>query len=159
MLYWRLFYLQPRRHPEIANSLSNSRGLTVLTREQLMAFLLSTVFASIPNMSSRLKNLIALWFVLQIVVPFTAPLQTLALSDLFPAAHHHQSTPISQESSATPTLRTDVAGGTLVSSLDASPLRVAMLLVVAPRIASRRLVGSAFQLVPLPRVQQTILRL
>jgi len=132
----------------------------VLTREQLMAFLLSTVLASIPNMPSRLKNWIALWFVLQIVVPFTAPLQTLALSDLFPAAHHHhQSTPISQESSATPTLRTDVAGGTLVSSLDASPLRLAMLLVVAPQIASRRLVGSAFQLVPLPRVQQTILRL
>ena len=58
----------------------------MLTREQLMAFLLSTVLASIPNMPSRLKNLIALWFVLQIVVPFTAPLQTLALSDLFPAA-------------------------------------------------------------------------
>jgi hypothetical protein len=109
-------------------------------------------------MPSRLKHFIALWFVLQIVVPFTAPLQTLALSDLFPAGHH-QSTPISQESSATPTLRTDIAGGTLVSSLDASPLHAARLLVIAPRIASRRLVGSAFQLVPLPRAQQTILRL
>lgn len=123
-----------------------------------MAFLLSTVLASIPNMPSRLKNLIALWFVLQIVVPFTAPLQTLALSDLFPGAHHH-SAPISQESTATPTLRTDVAGGTLVLSLDPSPLRAATLLGVAPRIASRRLVGSAFQFVPLPRAQQTILRL
>jgi hypothetical protein len=75
-------------------------------------------------MSPRLKNIIALWFVLQIVVPFTAPLQTLALSDLFPAAHHHGA-PVSQESSATPTLRTDSAGVTLVSLLGASTLRVA----------------------------------
>lgn len=109
-------------------------------------------------MSLRLKRLIALWFVLQIVLPFTAPLQTLALCDLFPVAHHH-GMPVSQESSATPTLRTEAATTTLVSSLEASTLRVATLLAAEPTIASLRLPGSAFQYVPLPAAQQTILRL
>ena len=108
-------------------------------------------------MSSRLKNVIALWFVLQIVLPFTAPLQTLALCDLFPVAHHH-GVPVSQESSATPTLKT-ASAMTLVSSLEASTLRVSTLLAVAPPLASQRPPGSAFEYVPLPRAQQTILRL
>ena len=109
-------------------------------------------------MSSRLKNVIALWFVLQIVLPFTAPLQTLALSDLFPVAHHH-GTPVSQESSATPILRTDAAAVSVVSLLEASTLRVSTLLAADPLIASRSLPGSVFQYVPLPPAQQTILRL
>jgi len=109
-------------------------------------------------MSSRLKNVIALWFVLQIVLPFTAPLQTLALCDLFPVPHHH-GTPVSQESSATPTLRTDTAGVTLVSLLEASTLRVSTPLVAEPPIASRGLTASVFQYVPLPPARQTILRL
>jgi len=109
-------------------------------------------------MSRRLKNAIALWFVLQIVLPFTAPLQTLALCDLLPVAHHHGA-PVSQESSATPTLRTDAVGVSLVSLLEASTLRVSTLLAVEPPVASRGLPGSVFQYVPLPPAQQTILRL
>jgi hypothetical protein len=109
-------------------------------------------------MPLRLKNVIAVWFVLQIVLPFTAPLQTLALCDLFPVPHHH-GTPVSQESSATPTLRSDVTTLTVASSLEASTPCVSTLLAAMPRIASRRLAGSAFQFVPLPPTQQTILRL
>src|SRR5215813_7963479 len=100
-------------------------------------------------MPSRLKHGIALWFVLQIVLPFTAPLQTLALCDLFPVGHH-QGMPVSQESSATPTLRSDATVLTLASSLEASTPCVSTLLAVVPHIASRRLAGSAFQFVPLP---------
>src|SRR5215813_15222548 len=100
-------------------------------------------------MPSRLKHGIALWFVLQIVLPFTAPLQTLALCDLFPVGHH-QGMPVSQESSATPTLRTDAAGVSLVSLLEASTLRVSTLLATEPPLASRSVPGSVFQYVPLP---------
>jgi hypothetical protein len=109
-------------------------------------------------MSPRLTRFIALWFVLQIILPFTAPLQTLALCDLFPAGHHHNA-PVSRESSATPTLRSDAATVTLVSLLEASTLRISTLLAAEPPLASRGLPGSVFQYAPLPSAQQTILRL
>jgi hypothetical protein len=54
-------------------------------------------------MSSR--KVVALWFVLQIVVPFTAPLQTCDVRDLLgPPQHGTQSTSTSPESFSTPTL-------------------------------------------------------
>lgn len=61
-------------------------------------------------MRRRLSRVIALWFVVQIVVPFTAPLQTFDLHDLFGGATHHgeQTAP---ESSTTPTIREHSAGG------------------------------------------------
>ena len=54
-------------------------------------------------MSRRLQQLVACWFVLQIVLPFTAPLQTLELRDLFGSTHHHDAAP-SPESTTTPTI-------------------------------------------------------
>jgi hypothetical protein len=62
----------------------------------------------------RLNQLIALWFVMQIVVPFTAPLQTLDLRDFLgkTTSHTARRTP---ESSTTPTIREASAVSGLVS--------------------------------------------
>jgi hypothetical protein len=106
-------------------------------------------------MSSRLKSVIALWFVLQIVLPFTAPLQMCSLGDLWPTSH--QSRALSHESSATPLL-VDTEARSFVSPLEASALRVSTSLVSAPRILARGprvlLLGAS----PLS-IQQTVLRL
>lgn len=53
-------------------------------------------------MSLRLRKLIVCWFVVQILLPFTAPLQTLDLSDLFGSKHNFAAT--SPESTSTPTM-------------------------------------------------------
>ena len=42
-------------------------------------------------MLQRLKSLIALWFVLQVVLPFTAPLRTGDLRDLLGTRQHRRS--------------------------------------------------------------------
>ena len=106
-------------------------------------------------MSSRLKSVIALWFVLQIVLPFTAPLQTCSLGDLLPTSHQRGA--LSPESSATPLL------------VDAGPAR-------SRRRSTRPRCSASVSLVPAPCVlargprvwpldasplsnQQTVLRL
>ena len=63
-------------------------------------------------MPRRLSKAIALWFVVQIVVPFTAPLQTLDLRDWF-GARAHPSALAAPESSTTPTIKEDAAAGAL----------------------------------------------
>jgi hypothetical protein len=57
-----------------------------------------------PTVSRRLNQLIALWFVLQIVVPFTAPLQTLDIRD-FLGGTTSRPAQRAPESSTTPTIR------------------------------------------------------
>ncbi len=76
-------------------------------------------------MPRRLSQLIALWFVVQIVLPFTAPLQTLDLHDLFGGAAHH-SDRAAPESSTTPTIKEHSAAGAV------APLVARM----APAVAS-----------------------
>src|SRR5579871_5631073 len=66
-------------------------------------------------MSRRLHQAIALWFVLQIVLPFTAPLQTLDFHDLFGGKSHHAAT-TSPESTTTPTM-TDASPVAAIASL------------------------------------------
>jgi hypothetical protein len=61
--------------------------------------------------------LIALWFVVQIVVPFTAPLQTLDVRDWL-GAGTHQSARTVPESSATPTITEGSAPGALAPMVE-----------------------------------------
>jgi hypothetical protein len=105
-------------------------------------------------MSSRLKSVIALWFVLQIVLPFTAPLQTCSLGDLLPTS---QQGALSHESSATPLL-VDAGIRSFVSPLEASALRASVSLVPAPRVLARGPRVWPLDSSPLSS-QQTVLRL
>jgi hypothetical protein len=131
----------------------------VLTRERALAFLLSTVQPSIPKMSSRLKSIIALWFVVQIVLPFTAPLQTCDLSDLLGAKNHH-SVPVSPESSTTPTTaETEADANSFVSPIEPSALRLSTGLVAPDELTASGPAVASTELSPSPQVQRSILRL
>lgn len=107
-------------------------------------------------MAIRFKKILALWFIVQIVLPFTAPLQTCDLGDLFGT---HQTTPVSSESSTTPANATTSEANAYVSPLEASTLRVSSDLAVNDRIAMGGLFAATHGLSPAPPVQQTILRL
>jgi len=103
----------------------------------------------------RLTQLIALWFVVQIVVPFTAPLQMLDVHDLGRTTPRStQSTP---ESSTTPTIRESSAVSGLASL--AAPTTAA-LSPITRADAFERSPQTAIRRPPLPiRVQRSILRL
>jgi biopolymer transport protein ExbD len=105
-------------------------------------------------MPPRLKSVIAVWFVLQIILPFTAPLQTLALGDLLPT-QHHSSTALPHESSATP-LPVAAAGSFAASQSFALPASIS--LAFAPRVALRGSLTSIVDVSPAP-IRQTVLRL
>jgi hypothetical protein len=111
-------------------------------------------------MPPRLKNVIAVWFVLQIVLPFTAPLQTCALADLLPASSHSDGAPLPHESSAMPLLVEAASDRSHVSS----PVKVIALPAPMPLTPARGVVaiGSRPLTIPvssLQPVRQTVLRL
>ena len=112
-------------------------------------------------MSPRLKRIIAVWFVLQIFLPFTAPLQTLALGDLLPASHQNGA-PLPPESSATPLLPVAAFAASHASSTAHAPVLRTSLSVLAahmPGIVMRGPRPLAFDASPLSSVQSTVLRL
>ncbi|HUK36968.1 MAG TPA: hypothetical protein VLV86_23800 [Vicinamibacterales bacterium] len=109
-------------------------------------------------MPSRLRQLVAWWFVLQIVVPFTAPLQTLELRDLFGATHHH-STTSSPESTTTPTISEASPAMAMVSVLTSTTLRGATAAAIVIEGSMRGSATSARHLLPAPQVQRSVLRL
>jgi hypothetical protein len=104
----------------------------------------------------RLKSLIALWFVLQIVLPFTAPLHTCGLPDLLGAGQHQKS---DWPASAPLTSEANPVTNWFVSPLAASALRASTGLAVVCRAATCAPFMSAFDPTPSPQVQQTVLRL
>jgi hypothetical protein len=105
------------------------------------------------------KRLLAVWFVLQITLPFTAPLQTCDLGDLLGTKRHHTS-PTSPESSTTPTTsEAESDGNTFVSPVESSALRASTGLVAACDLAFSGPAISTLALLPSPQVQRTILRL
>jgi hypothetical protein len=108
-------------------------------------------------MSRRLRQLLAWWFVLQIVLPFTAPLQTLDLRDLFGAKSHHTTTS-SPESTTTPTMSGAFSGISLVSILTSPMLRGN---TTAAAAIETTLGGSVMSSAPLlaPQAQRSVLRL
>jgi hypothetical protein len=109
-------------------------------------------------MSRRLQQVIAWWFVLQIVLPFTAPLQTLELRDLFGIRDHHASTS-SPESTTTPTIteaRSDVA---TVSVLTMTAVDHLLSPAGLHEASTRAVRDTARHLLPGPQVQRSVLRL
>jgi hypothetical protein len=132
--------------------------LTVLTCVRALAFLLSTADITIANMSSRFKRLIALWFVVQIVLPFTAPLQTCDLVDLL-GHRAHRSAPASPESSSMPTTsETEANANAFVSPIEPSALRVSAGVITLHELAAGPVLATS-RLSPAPQVQRSILRL
>src|SRR5215468_8278657 len=106
-------------------------------------------------MSKRLQQLVAWWFVLQIVMPFTAPLQTLDLRDFFGAKSHHATTS-SPESTTTPTMSGTCSAISLVSVLTSTTLRGNT--TAAAMIETS--LGASMMSTPLaaPQVQRSVLR-
>ena len=107
--------------------------------------------------TDRLKQILSWWFILQIVLPFTAPLQAMDLHDLMGPRHHHHA-PASPESSTTPTICESAVSAFAMmlapAALDAS----VSVLPVRVRPASGPFV-STFSLSPAPDIQHSILRL
>jgi hypothetical protein len=109
-------------------------------------------------MSPRFKRLIALWFVVQIVLPFTAPLQTCDLSDLLGTRGRHQA-PVSPESSSTPTTETEADANAFISPIEASALRASASLVTPNELIAAAPIIAVSELSPAPQVHRSILRL
>ena len=109
-------------------------------------------------MPKRLRSILAIWFVTQIVLPFTAPLQTCDLAGLLGKGHEHGRT--SEESTATP-LTSEAKSETyaFVSPLAVLALRVSTSLAGVCQAATAGPIVSTFDLSPSPPVQQTVLRL
>ena len=108
-------------------------------------------------MSTRFKILVALWFVVQITLPFTAPLQTVDLADLFGQHPHHQATQLTPELCSVPT---PARRPTIVAPLKVAPIRTtALVLTLSRELTSGWLSTSALGFMTSPRLQQTVLRL
>ena len=109
-------------------------------------------------MSKRLQQLIACWFVLQIVLPFTAPLQTLELRDLFGPKNHHAAT-TSPESTTTPTMSEASSATAAVSLLTPFAADRVLASSAASELSTGNHVSAAGRLLPTPQVQRSVLRL
>jgi len=103
--------------------------------------------------TSRFKSILAIWFVLQIALPFTAPLQTCDLGDLF--GHKHSSS--EPDRSTTPPLNESEVNS-LVSPVESSSLRVSTSIGVIPFVAMSAPLMGLYDLSPTPQVQQAVLR-
>ncbi|HUK33955.1 MAG TPA: hypothetical protein VLV86_08610 [Vicinamibacterales bacterium] len=108
-------------------------------------------------MQHRLKQVVALWFVIQIVVPFTAPLQTLDLRDFFGGSAHHHSTS-SPESTTTPTMREAAHASSFVSMPTSVVLGPATFVLSDRHPAQRLTTAFAFRPSSSPHIQSTVLR-
>ena len=108
-------------------------------------------------MTLRLKSIVSCWFILQIVLPFTAPLQTLDLHDLLGTKSTH-STQASPESTTTPTI-SEASGATAFVALLAPTLCACEVSSAVADAAHRRLPLLASGLPSAPQVQRSVLRL
>jgi len=109
-------------------------------------------------MTRRLHQILALWFALQIFLPFTAPLQSCDLGDLLGTRSHHGA-PISPEQSATPTTADTEADTSLfVSPIESSALRAFSDLAPCDLRLPAQL-ADQHALPPAPQVQRAVLRL
>jgi len=106
----------------------------------------------------RLQQLIAVWFVLQIVLPFTAPLQTLDLHDLFGGTTHGHSRS-SPESSTTPTIRDTSSTSALGSLAGPAVLRLCATVVELRDVSFKRVVAPFAGPSTDPPVQHSVLRI
>ena len=109
-------------------------------------------------MSLRLKSIVSCWFILQILLPFTAPLQTLDLHDLFgtKSTHGMQSSP---ESTTTPTISEASAATAFVALLAPTTLCIRAVSSGVVDAGHSRLALSTSALSSVPPVQRSVLRL
>jgi hypothetical protein len=112
---------------------------------------------SLVTVHSRLKSILAFWFILQIALPFTAPLQMCDLGDLLGMTHHRgaPASPVSPESSTTPTAR---PAGSFASPLAVLALRTSPSFAAVRQVAAGGPLMSTCGLSPSPHIQQTVLR-
>ena len=109
-------------------------------------------------MNDRSLKIIAFWFVLQIVLPFTAPLQTCDVRDLFNLPGHRA--PASHESSSVPPVteaKPEVKP--FVSPLDGVALAPVRWCEVIDPIVVARPLTTPLILPQAVQVQQSVLRL
>jgi hypothetical protein len=100
--------------------------------------------------------LIALWFVVQIVVPFTAPLQTLDPHD-FLGRTTSRTAPSAPESSTTPTIRETSAVNSLASLV--ALMAPAFSAIVGAEVVERSPLRSIHRPPPALPAQRSVLRL
>jgi hypothetical protein len=111
------------------------------------------------HMAQGFRCVLSLWFIVQIVLPFTAPLQTCDLLDLFGETHQRR-TPVSPESSTTPpATEANSQANSFVSTLPVSTLRASTDLAVVCLAALCGPFMSTYGLSPSPLVYRMILRL
>jgi hypothetical protein len=103
--------------------------------------------------SLRLLRIFAIWFVLQIALPFTAPLQACDLSDLF--GHRHSA---SEPDAATIPALSEADASSFVSPIESSALRASTSVAVIPIIPMSSLPMGSFDLFASPQAQQAVLR-
>jgi hypothetical protein len=108
-------------------------------------------------MTRRSKQVIAAWFILQIVLPLTAPQTLEGLRYLF-GVQVHRSVTTSPESTTTPTMNETTSENAGVSLI--SPAGTAGTSVALPRAlqSSRVLIASSHPLFSAPQVQRSVLR-
>jgi hypothetical protein len=107
--------------------------------------------------SNRFKIIVAVWFVVQITLPFTAPLQTLDLTDLFGHHSHHQTTQLTPESWSVPTT---ARRPTIFEPLKTATLTTAApALILPPELTARWRRQPGLIFTTSPRLQQTVLRI
>ena len=105
----------------------------------------------------HLKSIFAIWFVTQILLPFTAPLQTCDLAGLLGKSNQHG--PVSHESDATPlTSRVESEINSAVSPLAVSASCASTWQAVVCQVTPAGLIVKKFDLPPSPQIQQTVLR-
>ena len=126
-----------------------------------MALVLKYGEGEADAVNHRLKSLIAVFFVVQIVLPFTAPLHVCDFNDLFGAAASHEE-PGSQQNhplSPTPAKEAEPETDTFVSPLAAATLSASVALVVESGERAGRLSSAVVDATSSPHVQQTVLKL
>jgi hypothetical protein len=106
-----------------------------------------------------LRRALALWFVLQIVLPFTAPLQTCSFKDLFGKADA-RTIPTSPESTSTPTpSEAESEGPSFVSPLAAFELRASAALAVLQAVSAGAPAAVSVSVLAARNLQNAVLRL
>jgi hypothetical protein len=124
-----------------------------------LALNLITDHLTVHNVSQRFNSLLAVWFMVQIALPFTAPLQRCDLGDLLGAARDHSAPAPRNETrrSAMPT-EAESESDSFRSPLAASSLRAATSLAAASEAAfsgpSIATPGSSSA----PHVQHSVIR-
>jgi hypothetical protein len=109
-----------------------------------------------------LTRTLALWFAVQIVLPFTAPLQTCELRDFLETARHDldRRAPDSQHESTSIPLsnEADSEANSFVSPLAVSTLSASISLAIIDHKLVRRLLIATPGPPVSPHVRQTVLR-